>query len=328
MWLKFGAGLGLNVALHDASGKLVLGRDIPAGQPRAVRNTFDTGLPWILHISNTDPAGDSGLWLRSRTPLMAAFALAAALFLAGGFLVVRSLLRELAVGRLQSDFVSSVSHEFRSPLASMRHLTGLLREGAVTNESRRAQYYDVLDRETERLHRLVESLLDFRRMQAGKASYNFIAIELREFATEAAADFRNELADPGRLEFEPGPDPLFVNADANALSTALHNLLDNAAKYSPPGLAIRLSVRSGNGEACLEVADSGLGIPAAEQRKIFNAFYRGEDAKARRVKGTGIGLAMAAEIAAAHGGRITLASEPGAGSRFTIVLPIRGQKQE
>ena len=320
-WLKFGTNLGLNVALYDVSGHLVVGRAFSPGEPHAARSASESGLPWTLRVASSDPAADLGLFAARRRLLLAAFGLAGVLLLAGGYLVARALARELAVARLQSDFVSAVSHEFRSPLASLCHLTGLLREGAVTSEVRRAQYYDVLARETERLRRLVESLLDFRKMQAGKAQYNFTEVELGSFAEQVASEFRNELSDPGRLSVEAGGPALFVNADREALARALHNLLDNAAKYSPPGSPIRLAASAEGGEAKIEVADSGQGIPESEQKEIFKAFYRGADTKVLGVKGTGIGLAMVRQIVDAHGGRIALASSPGAGSRFAIVLP-------
>jgi len=320
-WLKLGGNLGLNVALYDAADRLVLGRPTAPNEPYAAHGASDSGLPWTLHVSSSDPAADAGLFAFRRRLLLAAFGLAGVLLVAGGCLVARALARELAVARLQSDFVSAVSHEFRSPLASMRHLTALLQEGAVPGEARRNQYYAVLGRETERLHRLVESLLDFRKMEAGKAQYNFAELELGAFTEAVAAEFRNELADPGRLSVEAGEPGVFVHADREALARALHNVLANAASYSPPGSPIRVAVSAEGGQASIVVADSGPGIPASEQKDIFKAFYRGSATKASGVKGTGIGLAMAQQIVGAHGGRIALTSEPGAGSRFAIFLP-------
>jgi signal transduction histidine kinase len=320
-WLKLGGNLGLNVALYDAADRLVLGRPTAPNEPYAAHAASDSGLPWTLHVSSSDPAADAGLFAFRRRLLLAAFSLAGVLLVAGGCLVARALARELAVARLQSDFVSAVSHEFRSPLASMRHLTALLQEGAVPGEARRNQYYAVLGRETERLHRLVESLLDFRKMEAGKAQYNFAELELGAFTEAVAAEFRNELADPGRLSVEAGEPGVFVHADREALARALHNVLANAASYSPPGSPIRVGVSAESGQVRIVVADSGPGIPASEQKDIFKAFYRGSATRPSGVKGTGIGLAMAQQIVGAHGGRIELTSEPGAGSRFAILLP-------
>jgi signal transduction histidine kinase len=320
-WLKLGGNLGLHVALYDAAGRLVLGRAAAPNEPYAAHAASDSGLPWTLHAGSSDPAADAGLFAFRRRLLLAAFGLAGVLLVAGGCLVARALARELAVARLQSDFVSAVSHEFRSPLASMRHLTALLQEGAVPGEARRNQYYAVLGRETERLHRLVESLLDFRKMEAGKAQYKFVELELGAFTEAVAAEFRNELADPGRLSVEAGEPGVFVHADREALARAVHNLLANAASYSPPGSPIRVGVSAEGGQASIVVADSGPGIPASEQKDIFKAFYRGSATRPSGVKGTGIGLAMAQQIVGAHGGRIALTSEPGAGSRFAILLP-------
>ena len=321
-WLHFGANLGLRIAWYDDAGRVVAGPAIPPNEPYAAHSLHENGLPWTLRVSSADAGAELGPIATRRRFVLAAFGLGAALLLGAGWVVTRALAREFAVARLQSDFVAAVSHEFRSPLAAMRHLTGLLQEGVINSDARKAQYYTVLASETERLHRLVESLLDFRKMQAGRAQYNFTGLELEAFTECVASEFRNQLADPGRLSVEAVGSGLFVRADPDALSRALHNLLDNAAKYSPPDSPIRLTTSSEGGEARIAVEDAGPGIPENERKEIFRAFYRGSATKLSGVKGTGIGLASARQIVDAHGGRIVVAGAPGAGSRFEIVLPL------
>lgn len=137
--------------------------------------------------------------------------------------------------------------------------------------------------------------------------------EFREHSTRGAQ----------RIDLQAPSGPLHVRADRDALALALRNLLDNAVKYSPEDSTVSVSVESQDGLAGISVEDKGVGIPKEEQREGFRKFTRGSSAKKLNVKGTGIGLTMADQIVKAHGGRLELASEPGRGSRFTILLPVR-----
>jgi signal transduction histidine kinase len=247
-----------------------------------------------------------------------------ALFVVGGTcLLWRVVQRELAVARLQTAFVAAVSHEFRTPLASLRHVMELLEEDDDIPRTRRLRFYQSLSRNTERLHRLVESLLDFSRMESGRKPYDMKAVDAAVFARDVVEDFRKEAEPRGyRVEFESEPDSaLAVRADRSSLVHALWNLLDNAVKYSPEPRPIRVSVRRHPRGIALSVQDHGIGVPPAERREIFRRFVRGESAGKLGIKGTGLGLAMVAHIVDAHRGTVELESEEGAGSTFRIVLP-------
>ena len=160
--------------------------------------------------------------------------MALALLLSGGYLTLRTVRREMEVARLKSDFVSAVSHEFRSPLTGIRHVGELLRDGRVKSEERRQEYYGMICRESDRLARLVENLLDFSRMEEGRKEYRFAPLETGEWLRNLAEEFQAETAASGvKLEVLL-PDRLpALKADREALSCAVHNLLDNAVKYSP-----------------------------------------------------------------------------------------------
>jgi signal transduction histidine kinase len=243
----------------------------------------------------------------------------------GGYFTTRAVSRELAVSRLQSDFVSAVSHEFRTPLTSMLHLTDLLDRGIVSDEDRRRQYYAALAHDTTRLHRLVESLLNFGRMEAGAFEYRFEPVDLAVLAGDVVAEFRKEFASSGHrfeLHAEDGLPPLRV--DREALSRALWNLLDNAVKYSPGRPAIWVDLAREGKRVALRVRDQGPGIPVEEQKEIFNKFVRGSAARASSVKGTGVGLAMVRHTVRAHGGEVRVESRLGEGGTFTILLPLEG----
>jgi len=321
-WRGAWQGLGVTVALVDTASHMVFGQAVPPGEPQAVRAMADTGLPWTLRVASADPVADLAQLAGRRRLLLAGLAMMGVVVLVGSYFTARALTRELAVARLQSDFVSAVSHEFRTPLTSMRHLTELLDRGVVSEEDRRKQYYAALSQETSRLHRLVESLLNFGRMEAGALEYRLERVNIAELIEEVVAEFRQERsADGQRIELDAdGPMPE-LRADREALGRALWNLLDNAVKYSPGDTAVRVDLERTGREVVIHVCDQGPGIPAAEQKQIFRKFARGAAARASHIKGTGIGLAMVQHIVRAHHGEVRLDSQPGKGSTFTIVLP-------
>jgi signal transduction histidine kinase len=279
----------------------------------------ETRLPFILKVSALDARPSP-----ARSVLLSGLILALALTLAAGVALYRVTTREILLARQQSDFVSAVSHEFRTPLTSMRHLTDLLVSRGVASEERRAQYYDLLAHETERLHRMVESLLSFGRIEAGAYAWQLEPADLGELARGIVEEFRREPDAAGReIVCEIGEELPPARIDRDAVSRALWNLLENAAKYSERGTPIRVFVRRRDGALLTGVEDQGAGIAVSEQSKIFQKFVRGSDAKRAGIRGVGIGLALVQHILEAHGGSVRVDSEPGRGSTFTLVIPCR-----
>lgn len=314
---------GHQLSLLTSSGDLLAGVQPPDGTGIVKRLASETGLPWTVVLS------PDGSWpqtqdLAGRQRLLAIGLGAIVLLLAGGsYFLWRVIHRELAIARLQTEFVSAVSHEFRTPLASLRHVTELMQEDDDLPPERRRSFYEALGRNTERLYRLVESLLDFARMEGKRKPYELKVVDVSELVETVAADFGREVEPRGFkavLDLEDrGAHTLL--ADAQALSSALWNLLDNAVKYSPEGRNVHLSVRRHPEGLAIAVRDDGLGIPQAEQGEIFRRFVRGEQASRLGIKGTGLGLAMVTRIVRAHGGKLELESEEGVGSTFRMVLP-------
>jgi len=325
-WLTdAGTGASGPVSLTTDSG-LALTPGPPASGSEAVRRTTaDTGLPWNVIVGPSDPSHQSQD-LSTRRQLLSLGLGAIVLLLAGGsYLLWRVVQRELAVARLQADFVSAVSHEFRTPLTSLRHITELLEEDDDVPRERRQRFYAALGRSTERLHRLVESLLDFGRMELGRKPYELRAADAGAIAAQMVADFQNEPAAQGfTIHFQLDEKATPLRADAAALTHALWNLLDNAIKYSEKGSEVWVSVGGSEGGVTIAVRDHGIGIPPGERKEIFRKFIRGEKAKQLGIKGTGLGLAIVSHIVRAHGGAIELESEEGRGSTFRLVLPARG----
>ena len=312
------AGHRARIMLVDANGRVVLGG--PAKGRLAVRLAAATGLPWTLQsYTSEEQAAGPGFALRRRLLISGAGVLFL-IVLGGSYFTARAVTRELQVSRLQSDFVSAVSHEFRTPLTSLRQFTELLANGRVEDDERRRQFYDVLARETQRLHRLVEGLLRFSGMEAGAVRYELKPLDVPDLLHRLIADFRSEAGSrPIQLAVEDGIPS--VRADREALSCAVWNLLDNALKYSADGSPIEVHLERMSTRLAIGVRDQGVGIPRSEQRRIFGKFVRGEAARSLQVRGTGIGLALTERIVRAHGGEITVQSEPGRGSIFTILLP-------
>jgi len=312
----------VRLALIDAEGHPVLAQFSATPPRQAVRNSAETQLPWTLHVVSRDPMAELTQQGNRRRLLLLAFTLVATFVLAGSYFIARAVTRELEVVRLQSDFVSAVSHEFRTPLASLRQLSELLSDGRVPSETRRQEYYEGLRRASERLYRLVESLLDFGRMQAGARQYRFELLEMESLFLSVVEEFAEEAGERGyRVDIAQQGHLPRVQADREALARALWNLLDNAVKYSPQNKTVKAEATCENGQVAIRVCDKGLGIAPHEQKQIFKKFVRAASADAAGAKGTGLGLTMVEHIVAAHGGQVRVDSEPGVGSTFTIILP-------
>jgi two-component system phosphate regulon sensor histidine kinase PhoR len=306
----------------DGQGSSATASNPPAQLTKSLR---EMGLPWTIAVSLANPAASAEVASSRRNLFVAGFVLMALVIGAASYIVARAVNRELGVARLQSEFVAAVSHEFRTPLTAMCHLTEMLEEG-VASPDRLPDYYGALGRESRRLHAMVENLLDFGRLQAGRRTYMFEHEDARTFVSTVVDDFRERASASGRrveldTPADAGQPRVDIRADREALALALRNLLDNAVKYSPVASLVTTRVERTNGSVRIHVSDDGPGISKDEQRLIFRKFIRGAAARRSDVKGTGIGLTMADEIVKAHGGRLELASEVGNGSTFTIVLP-------
>jgi len=257
--------------------------------------------------------------------LFAGLVVFALLLASGSFLIARAISRESAVSRLQSDFVSAVSHEFRTPLTSIRQLSEMLARGRMENEQHKQRAYELMLGESDRLRRLVESLLDFGRMQAREYKFRSESLEAAPWARSVAEEFQQTVRSLGYVvDFSEIEDGVRIRGDREALGNALWNLLDNAVKYSPFEKQVRVAVSSSNGKVEVSVRDCGTGIAKEDLKRVFGKFYRGANAKKQGTKGTGIGLATVKEIVEAHGGTVRVHSEPGRGSEFTMVLPCNG----
>jgi signal transduction histidine kinase len=312
-------------SVRDGSGTTLAGDTRLAGTAAARVLADGGGDTWSVHVAPVAPAGAPGS--PRRTLLLLTVTLAGLVVAAGWYFILRGMARERAASRAQADFVAAVSHEFRSPLTSVSHVAELLASGRLAEHSR-SQAYDVLVRDTERLRTLVEQVLEFGRFEAGGPVLSLERIDVADAVRTVVEDFGARVARDGyRVEFEGPGGPLFMEADRQALALALWNLMDNAVKYSPDGRTVWVRLRAADRRVHIDVRDEGLGIPPGEQADIFRQFVRGAEPKARRIRGTGIGLALVRHVARAHGGDVTVESAPGLGSTFTVQLPLAGQAE-
>ena len=314
---------GAQVLLANGEGHPILGTFLDGSAPYAVRTTDASKLPWTLRVTSTGLEADKSEAAQRRRLLLAGLATVLLLFGGSAYFTLRGVSRELAVARLQSDFVAAVSHEFRTPLASVRHLSDMLSKGRVADDGQRQQCYDFLSRESERLERLVEELLDFGRIEGGAYRYRFEHLDAADLLRALVTEFQEKVTSKGyRIELTVAEEHAAVLADREALSRAIWNLLDNAVKYSPGSDTIWVDLALEGGSAVIRIRDRGLGIAVSEQEEIFGKFVRGSNARTQQIKGTGIGLAMVRHIVEAHHGEVRVESQPNQGSTFALLLPI------
>ncbi len=244
------------------------------------------------------------------------------LLAAGIYLTHRNISREMALAKLKSDFVSNVSHELRTPLSLIRLYAETLEMGRVKSEEKYQEYYSIIRKESERLTGLINNILDFSRIEAGRKEYDFRQTDLRELVRNTLDSYRYQIEQQGfAFEEEIADDLPPVSVDREAIARSLLNLVNNALKYSQDQKFIGVHAFRDNGSVKLEVVDHGIGIPENEQPKIFEKFYRVGDPLVHNTKGSGLGLALVRHIVIAHGGQVTVDSAPGRGSKFTISLP-------
>jgi two-component system, OmpR family, phosphate regulon sensor histidine kinase PhoR len=225
--------------------------------------------------------------------------------------------------RVRQDFVANVSHEFKTPLTAIQGFAETLIAGALEDPKNNRRFLEIMRDHAARLARLTDDLLKLARIEAGKLEVEFSPVGVIEFIERCA---ETALLKAGHkqitLEIDVPPALPPVRGDASLLRDVVQNLLDNAIQYTPPGGHIRVSANAGSRETVITVTDTGIGIPLADQERIFERFYRVDAARSREAGGTGLGLSIAKHIVEAHGGRMWVESGVGQGSRFSFSIPL------
>jgi len=228
----------------------------------------------------------------------------------------------MALTQLRNDLVANVTHALKTPLSSMRLLVETLLNSPKLNEQTAREYLLLIATENLRLSRLIDNFLTFSRIERNKYTFKFHPVSAGEILVAAKAAVQDRFNLPGcRLELQSPPTLPAVVADADALVTALINLLDNAYKYSGDNKQVTLSASAHNGSVSFAVKDNGIGLSPRETKRIFKRFYQVDQRMSRPVGGCGLGLSIVKFIVSAHRGQIKVESEPTRGSTFTLILP-------
>ena len=311
-------------AVKSRDGAVMLSSENPAAGPVTFRTNFASNTPdWTLEFLQPPPRLIKTFLLSRRGLYSFVFLLLAGILVFGFVLTIRAVSHELELARMKSDFVSTVSHEFKSPLTSIRQLAEMLQSGRVPSEERRQKYYDVLLEQSERLALLTDNILSLAKIEEGRAEFTFETTDISALLTEVITSIQERVRHEGfdiGLDVE-GPIPLLA-LDRTALSQAVTNLIDNAIKYSGDSRRISVSASLEGQAVAIAVQDFGVGIKGEDIPRVFERFYRGGDELTRTVKGSGLGLTLVREIVAAHRGKVHVMSEPGKGSVFSIRLPL------
>ncbi|MDH3812995.1 MAG: HAMP domain-containing histidine kinase [Acidobacteriota bacterium] len=315
----------LLVIVRDGQKRQILPHDIKANpkKDRVSRSFAFVFTDWYISLQGDFASPEK--WARANFAYnMTLSVILAAVLLGGIALTIRTALREMKLSAMKNEFVSNVSHELRTPLSSIRVFGEFMRRGRVEDQEKVREYGSYIETESRRLTQLINNILDFSRIESGRKVYMFEDADLEEILAGTLATFTVRLRDKGFDVSYQGPDePLpEVEVDPNAIDRAVANLLDNAVKYSDGDRAIQVTLDRTNGEATISVTDHGIGIPREEQEKIFERFHRVSTGLVHDVKGSGLGLSLVRHIAEAHGGTVTVESEIGTGSTFTIHLPL------
>ena len=266
-------------------------------------------------------------WNLQRSIYILVLILVLGLTLFGAYLLWRDVCRDLHMAEIRSQFVSSVSHELKTPLTAIRMFAETLRLGRSKSQKTQEEYLDTIVNESERLTRLLNNVLDFSKIEKGKRTYRLEPTSLSEVVQAAARAMEYPLSQQGfKLNIQIKQDLLDVQADKDAIEQAILNLLQNALKYSGNSCDIDLRLQQKDNKAVIQVIDHGVGIAPQEQRQIFEKYYRVPSKENEGTAGTGLGLALVSHIVKGHKGQIEVKSEPGKGSTFSIYLPLEGKK--
>lgn len=243
------------------------------------------------------------------------------IFVVGLSFMISNIVNRIEINRMKEDFISSVSHELKTPIAAVKIFAETLKRRGIKEEKQKEEYYDLIIKESDRLTSFINKILNFSRLEKGGEIFEFKNTDIARLAREAAEIYKSEVQDEKlKVRIDAKKDPVFARIDRDAVLQVILNLVDNAYKYSGKKKDITITVNGSGGKALIEVIDKGPGIASDDLKKIFDKFYRAKSADGRGKKGSGLGLAFSKGVVIAHGGNIAVESKLGKGSKFTITL--------
>lgn len=305
-------------------GELLLQSSEEMPEELMITTIFPSFLPaWSLVLYRESSGIIYTFFTASQGIFIYIFLLIVIVLVLGLFFTLQVINKELALSKMKSDFISTISHEFKSPLTSIRQMSEMLHNEIISTESRKKEYYAVMLEQSERLSHLIDNILDFSKIEEGKKVFHFEKTKLPELIINVKSAFQNRISNDGFSVSSTIPQTLpEIVIDKEAIQQVLYNLLDNAYKYSGDSKIIEIIAESQEDSVKISVRDFGIGIQPEDQKKIFTHFFRGGDELTRSVKGSGIGLTIVKKIVEAHQGTITLESTLGKGSIFQVTLPV------
>ena len=313
----------LSVQVFDSQGNEV-GRVRDPGRAPFTRGAEMTG-PFEGYRVHVTPTAQAPVSLAGRFVVVEVtlIALLTLIMLASTAIGVRYILRQIELVQAKSSFVSNVTHELKTPIAVIKLAVETLEMRRYRTPEEGDKYLRTILRESDRLAQLVDNILDFSRLESGQKTLRFASVSVAEVVATAMESFRLRLEDGGFEYHLDVPEALpRVKADPIAIQHCLLNLLDNAMKYSKERKEVRISARERDGMVSISVSDRGIGIDPEDQKRIFEKFARVETGLVHTVKGAGLGLSLVEQLIRAHHGRVEVASTPGEGSIFTLLIPV------
>jgi len=318
----------VSLSISTLSGRILSEYGNSSGKEPTVATYFDESFPpWRVDFFSA-ATGNSGVIDLRKSFYFWTILTILVLLTFGAGLVVRTVSHEMEVLRLKSDFVSSVSHEFKTPITAIKTLIERLQQGKVKTLDKRKEYYSIISKDADKLSSLVRNILDYSKVDAGRKQYFFQQTDMAQMVEEEIGNFRRDKIFAGiKIETQISQDIPRLDIDREAFSLVLNNLLENAAKFSPGRSVIFVEVRKEAENVRVDVKDKGMGIDSGEMDKIFDKFYQGKNAALQSLGGTGLGLTLVKHVMDAHGGKVLVKSKIGEGSTFSLIFPIR-QKGE
>jgi signal transduction histidine kinase len=310
--------------LTDANGEQLLKSEIIPEEASPVYVIFPSDLPtWSLTFFPEYTGLFNSLFRRGAGIFLYIFIAIVVILTFGLFFTLQTVNNEMHLSKMKSYFMSTVSHEFKSPLTSIRQMAEMLVHGRVPSPERQYKYHTIILQQSERLSHLIDNILDFSKMEEGQKIFRFEKADITPVVENVVESFKDHTALQGFIIglSIPEPVPEFV-FDREAMEQVMHNLLDNACKYSGDSRKIEVQLLSSGNRVIISVRDYGIGLKKEEHDRVFSRFYRAGEELTQTVKGSGIGLTIVKQIVKAHNGTIDVESEIGKGSRFTVRLPL------
>jgi len=312
-----------NLVITDLKGRVIFGEKAPSGELAGITSFFNDNFPpWRIEITSNqfEDLLFQGIF---KSFYFWTILTIIVILIFGVLLIVKTIAHEMDVLKLKAEFVSSVSHEFKTPITSIKALTERLLDEKVKDPALMKEYYSVILGDADNLSRLVGNFLDFAKIEDGKKQYDFEETDIAQWITQTITNIKIECHQKGiELNSRISADIPHMAIDKNAMKLVINNLLDNAIKFSSGKIVVEVIVERDEKNLFLKVSDNGIGIHKEDLNKIFEKFYRGKNAPGHISTGTGLGLTLVRQIIEAHGGEVFVESKVGRGSTFKLILPI------